>query len=187
MRITTKTFAACLASVAAVGLAPTWASAQETATAPPAAATPKPATLGLAVYPAKGQDAAQQGKDENECYAWARQQTGIDPTVATAAAPVEAKRGGAVRGAARGAAKGAAVGAVGDDDHVRDDGNLDAGEGAGAGAAVGAVRGRRAQKKAQKQAEAKAEETAKATDATSKDTFKKSWGACLEGKGYSVK
>ena len=187
MRITTKTFAACLAAVAAVGLAPSRASAQETTTAPAAAAAPKPATLGLAVYPGKGQDAAQQGKDENECYAWARQQTGIDPTVATQAAPVEEKRGGAVKGAARGGAKGAAVGAIGDDDHHRDEGTLDAGEGAGAGAAVGAVRGRRAQKKANKQAAAQAEEAAKATDTASKDTFKKSWGACLEGKGYSVK
>ena len=157
------------------------------AVAAPAAAAPKPASVGLAVYPAKSQDAALQSKDEGECYAWAKQQTGIDPTVTTAPAAVEAPKGGAVRGAARGAAKGAAVGAVGEDDRVRDDGNLDASEGAGAGAAVGAVKGRRAQKKAGKQAEAKAAETAKATDATNKGTFAKSWGACLEGRGYSVK
>jgi hypothetical protein len=141
----------------------------------------------VAVYPGSGQDAAKQGKDESECYTWARQQTGIDPTVATAAAPVEAPKGGAVKGAARGAARGAAVGAVGDDDRQRDDGNLDAGEGASAGAAAGAVKGRRAQKKAGKQAEAQAKQTAQAQDATSKDTFKKAWGACLEGRGYSVK
>ena len=78
---------------------------------------PKPATLGLAVYPGSGQDATQQGKDEGECYTWARQQTGIDPTVAATPAPVaDAPKGGAVKGAARGAARGAAVGAVGDDD-----------------------------------------------------------------------
>ena len=123
--------------------------------------TPKPAALGLVVYPGSGQDAAQQGKDEGECYAWARQQTGIDPTVATAPAPVaDAPKGGAVKGAARGAAKGAAVGAVGDDDRVRDEGNLDAGEGAAAGAAAGAAKGRRAQKKAGKQAEAQAQQAA---------------------------
>jgi hypothetical protein len=69
------------------------------------AAPPKPGTLGLFVYPAKGQDATKQGADEGECYGWARQQTGIDPTVATAAAEVEEKRGGAVKGAARGAAR----------------------------------------------------------------------------------
>jgi len=178
-----KTFASFLPSVVALGLGST-AFAQEPATPAPL----KPAALGLAVYPGSGQDAAKQGKDEGECYTWARQQTGIDPTVATAPAPVaEAPKGGAVKGAARGAAKGAAVGAVGDDDRHRDEGNLDSGEGAAAGAAAGAVKGRRAQKKAGKQAEAQAQQTAQATDATSKDTFKKSWAACLEGRGYNVK
>ena len=133
------------------------------AQAPPATAAPaptaalKPAALGLAVYPGKGQDATQQGKDEGECYGWARQQTGIDPTATPAPPPAaDAPKGGAVKGAARGAAKGAAVGAVGDDDRQRDEGNLDAGEGAAAGAAAGAAKGRRAQKKAGKQAEAQA-------------------------------
>ena len=139
-------------------------------------------------YPGTGQDATKQGKDEGECYTWARQQTGIDPTAAAAPAPVaEAPKGGAVKGAARGAAKGAAVGAIGDDDLDRDEGNLDAGEGAAAGAAVGAAKGRRAQKKAGKQAEAQAKQTAATQDAATKDTFKKAWGACLEGRGYSVK
>jgi len=148
----------------------------------------KPATLGLIIYPASGQDATQQGKDEGECYTWAREQTGIDPTAAPApAAEVEAPKGGAVRGAARGAARGAVVGSVGDDDRMRDEGNLDAGEGAAAGAAAGAVRGRRAQKKAGKQAEAQAQEAAKTQDAATKDTFKKAWGACLEGRNYTVK
>jgi hypothetical protein len=181
----TKTIVLFLTSVAVVGLGSRTAFAQTT---PAPAATPKPATLGLAVYPGKGQDAAQQSKDEGECYTWARQQTGIDPTAApTPVAAAEAPKGGAVKGAARGAARGAAVGAVGDDDRVRDEGNLDAGEGAAAGAAAGAAKGRRAQKKAGKQAEAQAKQATQAQDAASKDTFKKSWGACLEGRGYSVK
>jgi len=163
------------------------AAAQEAAPPVQSAAPPKPGTLGLIVYPAKGQDAAKQGQDENECFTWARGQTGIDPTVATQAAEVEAQRGGAVKGAARGAAKGAAVGAVGDDDHQRDEGNLDAGEGAGAGAAAGAVRGRRAQKKATKKAEAEAQQTAQTQDAQKKETFKKAWSTCLEGRGYTAK
>src|SRR5262245_16014857 len=126
MKNTTRTFASCLAAVAAMSVAssrPAFAQGAQ-ATAPTAAATPKPATMGLVVYPGKGQEAAKQAADENECYGWARQQTGIDPTAAPAAvAEAEKQRGGAVRGAARGAAKGAAVGAVGDDDRVRDDGN----------------------------------------------------------------
>jgi len=187
---TQKTAAAFLMSMAILGLVSNNALAQATpakeAQAP--AAAPKPATLGLAVYPGSGQDANQQGKDEGECYTWAQQQTGIDPTATPAPAPAaEAPKGGAVKGAARGAARGAAVGAVGDDDRERDEGNLDAGEGAAAGAAAGAVKGRRAQKKAGKQAEAQANQAAQAQDAGKKDTFKKAWGACLEGRGYSVK
>jgi hypothetical protein len=177
-------FVATLAIAAAV---PALA-AQQTGGTAPAAAPPKPATLGLSVYPAKSQDAAKQAADEGECYTWARQQTGIDPTAApTPVAAAEVPRGGAVKGAARGAAKGAVVGSVGDDDRTRDEGNLDAGEGAGAGAAAGAVKGRRAQKKARKQAEAQAEQATQTQDTQKKDTFKKAWGACLEGRGYSVK
>jgi hypothetical protein len=162
--------------------------AQQTGGTAPAAAPPKPATLGMFVYPAKSQDATRQAADEGECYTWARQQTGIDPTAApTPVAAAEVPKGGAVKGAARGAAKGAIIGSAGDDDRQRDDGNLDAGEGAGAGAAAGAVRGRRGQKKAQKQAEAKAQEATKTQDTQTKDTFKKAWSACLEGRGYSIK
>jgi hypothetical protein len=76
---------------------------------------------------------------------------------------------------------------MGDDDRQRDEGHVDAGEGAAAGAAVGAAKGRREQKKAGKQAEAQAQQAAQAQDAGAKDTFKKSWAACLEGRGYSVK
>jgi hypothetical protein len=174
-----------LAALIALAVA---AAAQDAAPPAPNAAPPKPGTLGLVVYPGQGQDATKQGQDENECYVWAQGQTGIDPTAPpTEAAAPEKQRGGAVKGAARGAARGAAVGAVGDDDRVRDDGNLDAGEGAAAGAAVGAARGRRAQKKAGKQAEAQAEQAAQSQDAQKKDTFKKAWGACLEGRGYTVK
>jgi hypothetical protein len=184
----TKTAALFLTFTVALGASVALAQTPPAAATPAPAAAMKPAALGLAVYPGKGQDATQQGKDEGECYGWARQQTGIDPTVAATPAPVaDAPKGGAVKGAARGAAKGAAVGAVGDDDRQRDNGNLDAGEGAAAGAAVGAAKGRRAQKKANKQAQAQAEQATKAQDTQTKDTFKKAWGACLEGRGYSVK
>ena len=49
------------------------------------------------------------------------------------------------------------------------------------------MKGRRGQKKAKKQAEAQAQEATKTQDAQTKDTFKKAWGACLEGRGYSIK
>jgi hypothetical protein len=139
---------------------------------------PKPATLGLFVYPGKGQDAAKQGQDENECYGWARQQTGVDPTAPpTQAATPDVPKGGAVKGAAGGAVVGTAVGAI----------VGETGEGAAVGAVAGAARGRRAQKKAEKQAKAQAQQAAQTQDAQKKETFKKAWGACLEGRGYSVK
>ena len=196
MMSTHKAAVALLSFLAVLAFGSSRAAAQATApaAAPPATATapatavPKPATLGLAVYPGSGQDAAKQGQDESECYTWARQQTGIDPTAPPAPAPAaEAPKGGAVKGAARGAAKGAAVGAVSDERHVGDEGSLDAGEGAAAGAAAGAAKGRRAQKKAGKQADAQAQQAAQTQNAAAKDTFKKSWGVCLEGRGYNVK
>jgi hypothetical protein len=147
--------------------------------APAAAAVPKPAALGMYVYPGSGQNAAQQDKDEVECYKWARQQTNIDPMAAPS--PVQAAevpKGGAVKGAAKGAAAGAVIGEAHDGD---------ASSGAGTGAAVGAMKGRRAQKKAEKKAEQQAQQQGQAAAATTKDTFNKAWGACLEGRKYSVK
>ena len=48
-----------------------------------AAQAPAPKTmsqsLGLVVFPAKGQTADVQQKDESDCYTWAKQQTGYDP------------------------------------------------------------------------------------------------------------
>lgn len=44
-------------------------------------------SLGLVPYPSKGQSAEQQGKDEGECYGWAKQQTGIDPTAVASTPP----------------------------------------------------------------------------------------------------
>jgi hypothetical protein len=165
-------------SVARAQSAPAQAAPPQRAPAA-AAPAPKPADLGMFVYPGSAQDAAQQGRDEAECYAWARQQTNIDPMAAPAPAQAaEVPKGGAVKGAARGAAAGAVIGEAHDGD---------ASSGAGAGAAVGAMKGRRAQKKGEKKAEQAAQQQSQAAAATTKDTFKKAWGACLEGRKYSVK
>src|SRR6478736_8282734 len=94
-----------------------------------AALASAPAVAQLVIYPAKGQSAAQQQKDETECHAFAKKQTGHDPAQSTqyAVAPPPQHEGERVRGAARGAAGGAIIGAI-------------AG-GAGTGAAIGAVAG----------------------------------------------
>jgi len=52
---------------------------------------------------------------------------------------------------------------------------------------AGAARGRRARKQAQKQAKQEAKQATAALDTQTKATFNKAWGACLEGRGYSVK
>ena len=118
------------------------------------------------VYPAKGQSAAQQGKDGAECEAWARSQTGVDPAAPPPSAGAGQHARGTAGGAARGAAGGAALGAIAGD----------AGKGAAAGAVVGGVRGRRGSKQAQQ---------AQAQD--SRSAYDRAFAACMEGRGYTVK
>jgi hypothetical protein len=126
------------------------------------------------VYPAKGQNAEQQKKDESECYSWAVQQSGVDPASAPAAAtpagpPTTAT--GTQRGAgARGTARGAVVGEI-----VADD--------AGAGAAVGAVAGR-GQSRRQN---AGAQQQQQAAGQQQTASFSNARAACLEGRGYTIK
>ena len=72
---------------------------------PPAAAPSKPlsTSLGVVVFPAKGQAAQQQSQDEGECYAWSKGQTGVDPMApAPAAAPPPQAATGRRRAAGKG-------------------------------------------------------------------------------------
>lgn len=134
--------------------------------------------LGVYVYPRKQQPAAQQQKDEGECYAWAKEQTGIDPA-APAGTPQspETPKGGAVKGAAGGAAAGAAIGAIAGD----------TGEGAAIGATAGAIRGRRAQRKAKKEAEKQAKQQAQAGQQERLGKVRNAFSACMDARQYSVK
>ncbi|RIW18883.1 hypothetical protein D0X99_00600 [Algoriphagus lacus] len=136
--------------------------------------------MGLFVYPSKGQSKSQQKKDEFECYNWAVEQSGIDPLnlPKIEAAPVQSGPTGAgIGGAARGAAAGAAIGAI----------TGDAGEGAAVGAIVGGLAGRRAGKAAQQQSNQQAQANVKAQEQQMKDSFKKAFTVCIEGKGYTIK
>ena len=158
----------------------------QAATATQSQAVPSLKQLGLIVYPAKGQAAEQQAKDEAECAKWAETNTGIklnssgvDPAAAGAAAKqktAEATTGAAVGGAAKGALAGAAMGAV----------TGDAGDGAAIGAIAGAIGGRRAKKEAEAQAEAQGAKQAEQQNAALLNQFKKAAGACLSGRGYTV-
>jgi len=136
-------------------------------------------SLELFLFPTNGQSQQQQKVDEFECYKWAMEQTGIDPlNLPKVEAEIQTgPTGGAVRGAARGAAAGAAIGAI----------TGDAGEGAAIGATAGAMRGRRAGKQAQAQQNQQSQANAAAAEEETKNTFRKAFSACIEGKGYTVK
>ena len=170
----------------------------------PGATSSAAGSIGMFAYPKDKQTADQQFKDENQCFASAKQQTGIDPQAPPPATKTEEQkkaeqqaaadnakqaRGGRVRGAARGAAGGAAVGAIADDE---------AGKGAAAGATagtmVGGARQRQANKAAKQQAaqataqqQQQEEAQAKAQHQQGIDTFKRAFSACIESRGYSIK
>jgi hypothetical protein len=138
----------------------------------------------LVIYPAKGQSQEQMEKDKFECYTWAKQQTGFDPMqVPTATAPPpgqEALKGGLVRGAARGALVGVTVGAIAGD----------AGKGAAIGAASGGLFGgmrRRDQVRQEEKAQDQWAQNQAAQYSQKRNEYNRAYGACLEGKGYTVK
>ncbi len=110
-------------------------------------------------YPTKGQTAEQQSRDQNECQAWAKQQTGFDPAKDTG---VGAAIGG-LAGAAVGAAGGAAIGAA-------------TGGGAGTGAAIGAAAG----------GIAGIAGGGAIGYSKSKDGYEKAYAACMGARGYNV-
>ena len=156
------------------------------APAPPPAKTYPPfdpkasaSTIGVVVYPKKEQPIAQQHFDENECFAWAKTNTGIDPTVPAAAqaAAAPVPKGGAVKGAAKGAVAGVAIGAAAGD----------AGKGAAIGAAAGGVAGRRGQKQTEKAAATGAQQQAASAEAERQKKFADGFTVCMDGRGYSVK
>ena len=126
-------------------------------------------------YPAKGQSAQKQGKDESQCRAWAKNNTGIDPaTIGPAPQETGPAAGGGerLRGAGRGALGGAAIGAIAGD----------TGKGAGIGAVVGTVRGGREARANQ----ASRNEQAQAGTQGALDTYYRAFGACMSGRGYTV-
>ena len=136
------------------------------------------------VFPAGGQSEEQMEKDKFECYNWAKKQTGFDPMeVPKATAPPpqqEAPKGGVLRGAARGATVGVVAGAIGDD----------AGKGAAIGAASGALIGgmrRRDQRRQQEQAQQQWAQKQTAAYTQKRNAYNRAFGACLEGRGYTVK
>jgi len=129
------------------------------------------------VFPAKGQSNEKMEQDKYSCYSWAKGQTGFDPMQApTTTAPPPEKKGGAVKGAAVGALGGVAIGAIA--------GN--AGKGAAIGAVGGGLIGGVRKAKSNKEQEKYAQDQG-ANYEQKRSTYNRAWGACMEGKGYTVK
>ena len=122
------------------------------------------------IYPQKGQSQEQQDKDQYECYQWAKQNTGVDPVQGTPQASSSSGDGTVARGTVRGALGGLVIG------------NIAGGSGS-KGAAAGAVLGgtgsaiRKSQRQSGQQQQA----------ANSQANYNRAYGACLEGRGYTVK
>ena len=130
------------------------------------------------IYPNKGQSQQQQSKDRYECHTWAVQQTGFDPSrPPPAAAPAAPPPGGeVVKGAARGAVVGTVGGAIAGD----------AGRGAAAGAAMGGLLGgMRKMDKARAQQQQQAQQ--QSNNSQQQAGYDRALGACLEGRGYTVR
>ena len=137
----------------------------------------------LYIYPNKGQSNEQMEKDKYDCYNWAKQQTGFDPMQAPTASsppPDQTTSGGVVSGAAKGAALGAIGGAI------AGDAGKGAAIGAGTGAALGGMR-RRSSTRQNEQEQAQWEQQQKAQYDASRNEYNRAYGACLQGRDYTVK
>jgi hypothetical protein len=139
-----------------------------------------PLVAGQYVFPAQGQSAEQQEKDEYSCYQWATGQTGYDPVKAASSTKTVTRtvstgpaQGSGAHGAVRGAAKGALAAAVVDGS---------AGRGAALGGLVGGARGRAASTGTET-----ITEEVSAVDPARQKEFDRARAACLEGKGYTIK
>jgi outer membrane lipoprotein SlyB len=140
-------------------------------------------------YPKEGQTTDRQSRDQYECYNWAIQQTGFDPSQSSIPSERRVKVvpmpppghdttalaiAGAVLGALIAGPRHAAVGAL---------------IGGGSGAVAGAVSDVTRQQYAQQMEEAYANRD-QALDSRYEGKardFRRAMGACLEGRGYTVK
>jgi hypothetical protein len=121
-----------------------------------ATAPPQPSAYA---YPKHGQTAEQVSRDQTECQAWAKQQTGYDPAADTAKGAAVGGILGALGGAAAGAAIGAATGSPG--------------AGAAIGAATGGVGG--------------AAVGGGTGYVKSKEGYARAYAACMTARGYEVR
>ena len=139
------------------------------------------------VYPAKGQSDDQMEKDKYQCYSWAKNETGFDPmkipTTTSGPPAKEEEVWGAGKTGVAGGATGAIVGgaAKGKKGAIR--GGL---LGAAGGALIGGVRSsNQRNREAQKRKDWERKEAN--NYARARNEYNRAFGACMEGRGYSVK
>ena len=143
----------------------------------------------LIIYPAQGQSQDQMEKDKHECYTWAKGQTGFDPMkMPTASSPPPSQEKKSVAGSAGGGgvlggAAGAVIGGIAG-------GSSGARRGAAigglSGGTIGGVRSSRQNRQAEQQRKQWEQEQANAY-MQGRNSYNRAYGACLEGRGYTVK
>lgn len=154
--------------------------------APVATAATAPPVTQVYVYPTAGQSDAQLDRDRYECHVWAVKQSGYDPgeprlaphqRVAVVAGPPP---GATVAGST---VAGAVLGAAVSNPH-------DTGEGAVVGAIAGAIVGSAVEASRQEQVTREVSASRNRANAyleRQSDNYRRAIGACLEGRGYTVK
>lgn len=134
----------------------------------------------LFVYPAAGQSQEQQQKDEYECYAFAKSNSGFDPMqapTATSAKPADTRSTGGTT--LRGAGLGAIVGGI-----------ADGSDGAKTGAAIGAASGLLfggARNSNTRKEQQQWEQQQQQQYANNRNNYNRAFSACMEGREYSVR
>jgi len=157
------------------------------ATTPPPrvvqAPPPPPPDVNVYAYPQHGQTAEQQDRDRYECYLWAKQQTGFDPSAPNV--PAEARVrvvGGPAPGSgtAFGAVTGALLGAaLGNPWHP--------GPAMLTGAVIGGAAGTAAEASQRHDTTyVQYDRQQLAAIRQQAANYKRAMGACLEGRGYTV-
>ena len=133
----------------------------------------------LYVYPAKNQTDQQMAGDKEECHTWAVKETGVDPEKLAAEAakpPATGESSGGAGSGLKGAGLGAARGAM------SGDAAGGAVRGVGIGRLVHAVKARR-QMEEDHQANLQDHQQRQ----TQLQSYDRAFGACLTGRGYSVR
>jgi len=156
--------------------------------APEAVAPPQPQTE-VYFYPLQGQSAGQQDRDRYQCYLWAKQQTGFDPSAMQLAPHQRVEvipQPAPGSDAAAGAVTGAIIGSVVTAPHDSAEGAI---VGAVTGAMIGAASDAARQQEAQRiQAQYDRQATMhNANIEQQASNYRRAMMACLEGRGYSVR